>query len=167
MTLLLLFLILFVPPPTLTPAQAFRDTPSAPRSKKVRIDRKLEREIRAAEDRLRRAIEKRDAASLDLLLADYYADGYEGSERAIGKKVTLAQCKSGTLHFYEIEKGWKLTVRGDLLQVEGVAQEEAKPQVDNEFAADVHITRLWTRKNGSWQLIAQTLGAPEDELKKK
>src|SRR6266851_8004577 len=167
MTLLVLFLILFFPPTTLTRAHAFRDIPPTPRSKKVRIDKKLEREIRAAEDRLRRAIEKKDAASLDLLLADYYADGYEGSERAVGKKATLAKCKSGALHFYEIEKAGKLTVRGDLIQVEGVAQEEANTRVDNEFAADVHVTRLWTRKNGGWKLIAQTLGAAEDELKKK
>jgi hypothetical protein len=166
MTLLVLFLILFFPPTTLTRAQAFRDIPPTPRSKKVRIDRKLEREIHAAEDRLRRAIQKRDVAALDLLLADYYADTYEGRVRAIGKRATLAKCKSGTLHSYEIEKGWKLTLSADLVQVEGVAKEEAKAQVDNEFAADVHVTRLWTRKNGGWQLIAQTLGASEDELKK-
>ncbi len=165
MNLLVMFLILFFPPAISTRAQAFRDLPSTPRSKKIHVDRKLEREIRAAEGRLRRAIEKRDVAALDLLLADYYADAYEGRERAIGKRATLAKCKSGTLHSYEIEKGWKLTIRADLVQVEGVAKEAAKLATDREFATDVHVTRLWTRKNGGWQLISQTVEPPEAEAK--
>ena len=165
MNLLVVFLILFFPLAISTRAQAFGDTPPTPRSKKIHIDRKLEREIHAAEDRLRRAIEKRDVAALDLLLADYYADAYEGRERAIGKRATLAKCKSGTLHSYEIEKGWKLTLRADLVQVEGVAKEAAKLATDRESATDVHVTRLWTRKNGGWQLVAQTVEPREDEAK--
>ena len=165
---LLLFLILFFFPPTIPiRAQALRATPSAPRSQKIRADRKLEREIRAAEHRLLKAIQKRDSASLDLLLADYYSDAYEGREQAIGKRATLAKCKRGTLHYYEIERGWKLTVRVDLVQVEGMANEEVKPGTDSELASDVHVMRLWTRQNGGWQLIGQTLGPPEDESKEK
>jgi hypothetical protein len=147
-----------------TPAQTHKDELPSPPAKTVRVDKKLEREIRAAEDQLRLAIQKRDAASLNLVLADYYADSREGSDRAIGKETTLAKCKNGTLHFYQIKKDRKLTVRAELVQVAGVARaEEGKLQSDTDFAADVYVTRLWTKKDGRWQLIAQTLRPLEEE----
>ena len=65
--------------------------PSAVSTSKARIDKRLEREVNKAENQLEQAIRKRDVASLDLLLADYYADAYEGSERALGKRAALRQ----------------------------------------------------------------------------
>ncbi len=56
--------------------------PSAPFTSKTCIEERVEREVNKAEDQLEQVIRKRDVASLDLLLADYYADAYEGSERA-------------------------------------------------------------------------------------
>ena len=164
MNLATVLLLLFFSSAISTRTQTRRDELPLSPPKTVRVDKKLEREIRAAEDRLRLAIEKRDPDSLNLVLADYYADSHEGSDRAIGKETTLAKCKSGRLHFYQIEKDRKLTVRAELVQVTGVArEEEGKLQSDNDFAADVYVTRLWTKKDGRWQLIAQTLRPLEKE----
>src|SRR5712691_5538708 len=96
-------------------AQAGASSSAVPTSKSS-IDKRVAREANKAEDQLERAIRKRDVASLDLLLADYYADAYEGSERALGKKGVLAKCRAGTLDYYKIEDEKKLTARGDIIQ---------------------------------------------------
>jgi hypothetical protein len=166
MNLLTVLLLLFFGFGIATRTQTQGDElPSRP-PQTIRVDKKLEREIRAAEDRLRLAIQKSDPALLDLVLADYYADSSEGSDRAIGKETTLAKCKSGTLHFYQIKKDRKLTTRAELVQVAGAAsEEEGKPQSDKDTAANVYVTRLWTKKDGRWQLISQTLRPLEKEAK--
>jgi hypothetical protein len=140
--------------------------PSAVSTSKSRIDKRLEREINKAEDQLEQAIRKRDVTSLDLLLADYYADAYEGSERALGKRTTLAKCRTGTLDYYKIEDQKKLTVRGDIIQVEGVARREEKSGTDTEIETDTRLKRLWTKKGGRWLLIAQILQPINPESKK-
>jgi hypothetical protein len=119
---------------------------------KTSNDKKLEREIRTAEARLGNAIRKRDTAALEKLLADYYADSREGSERAIGKQRTIANLKSGLLRYYQIEEDQKFTVRVDIMQIEGVSKSKEAHQ-----ESEVYVTRLWTKKDGRWQLIAQTL----------
>ena len=121
------------------------------------IDKRVEREVNKAEDQLERAIRKRDVASLDLLLADYYADAYEGSERAVNKRGTLTKCKAGTLSYYKIEAEKQLSVRGDLIQVAGLARIEEKSGTDTVMESDIRLKRLWTKKGGRWLLIAQTL----------
>ena len=131
--------------------------PSAVSTSKSRIDKRLNREINKAEDQFEQAIHRRDVTSLDQLLADYYADTYEGSERALSKRAALARCGAGTLDYYKIEAGKKLTVRGDIIQVEGIARTEQKMETDMKTERDVHLKRLWTKKNGRWLLIAQIL----------
>src|SRR6266550_1705903 len=90
-------------------------SPSAVSPSKSHVDKSVEREVKKAEDQLEQAIRKRDVASLDLLLADYYADAYEGSEHASSKEATLAKCRTGTLDYYKIKAEKKLSVRGDII----------------------------------------------------
>lgn len=141
--------------------------PSAVSTSKSRIDKRLEREINKAEGQLEQAIRKRDVTSLDLLLADYYADAYEGSERALSKSGALAKCKAGTLVYYKIEDQKQLTVRVDIIQVEGVARTEEKLGTDSEIEREIRLKRLWTKKGGRWLLIAQTLQPIIDRESKK
>jgi ketosteroid isomerase-like protein len=139
--------------------QAMAQTSARPPviSTSTHMDKRVEREINKAEDQLERAIRKRDVASLDLLLADYYADAYEGSERAVSKRGTLAKCKAGTLSYYRIEAEKRLSVRGDLIQVEGLVRMEEKLGTDTVMESDIRLKRLWTKKGGRWLLISQTL----------
>jgi uncharacterized protein with gpF-like domain len=131
-----------------------------------RIDKRVEREINKAEDQLDQAIRKRDVAALDLLLADYYADAYEGSEHASGKRATLDKCRTGALDYYKIKKEKKLSVRGEIIQVEGLGKQEEKPGTDREMETDIRLKRLWTKTGGRWLLIAQTLEPTNSESKK-
>jgi uncharacterized protein DUF4440 len=125
---------------------------------KTSNDKKLEHEIKTAEARLGKAIRKRDTVALEKLLADYYADSHEGSERAIGKQRTIANLKSGLLRYYQIHEGQKFSVSAEIMQIEGVSKfQEANRQ------SEVYVTRLWTRKDGRWQLIAQTLRPLNEE----
>ena len=125
---------------------------------KTSNDKKLEREIKTAEARLGKAIRKRDTVALEKLLADYYADSHEGSERAIGKQRTIANLKSGLLRYYQIEEDQKFTVNAEIMQIEGVSKfKEANQE------SEVYVTRLWTKKDGRWQLIAQTLRPAHEE----
>lgn len=133
---------------------------------KSQIDKKVEREITKAEGRLGQAIRKRDVAALDLLLADYYADAYEGRERAVDKGATLAKCRAGMLDYYKIQAGKKLTARGDIMQIEGIGRREEKLATDTQVEKQIRLTRLWTRENGRWVLIAQNLQPVNSELKK-
>jgi ketosteroid isomerase-like protein len=141
-------------------------SPAAVSTSKSHIDKRVEREVNKAEDQLEEAIRKRDVASLDLLLADYYADAYEGSERAVSKRGTLARCKAGTLSYYKIEAEKKLSVRGDLIQAEGRARIEEESGTDTERETDIRLKRLWTKKGGRWLLIAQILQPINPESKK-
>ncbi len=121
-------------------------------------DKKLEREIKTAEARLGKAIRKRDTVALEKLLADYYADSQEASERAVGKQRTVANLKSGLLRYYQIQEDQKFTVRVDIMQIEGVSKfKEANRE------AEMYVTRLWTKKDGRWQLVAQTRRPREEE----
>ncbi|HCX31550.1 MAG TPA: hypothetical protein DHU55_17535 [Blastocatellia bacterium] len=141
-------------------------SPPAVSTSRSRIDKRVEREVNKAEDQLEQAIRKRDVASLDLLLADYYADAYEGSERGFGKRATLARCKTGTLDYYKIADEKKLSVRGDIIQVEGRARVKEKSGTDTEMETDIRLKRLWTKKGGRWLLIAQILQPINPESKK-
>jgi hypothetical protein len=121
-------------------------------------DKKLEREFKTAEARLGKAIRKRDTVALEKLPADYYADSHEGSERAIGKQRTIANLKSGLLRYYQIAEDQKFTVSVDIMQIEGVSKfKEANQE------SELYVTRLWTKKDGRWQLIAQTLRPANEE----
>ena len=141
-------------------------SPSAVSRSKSRIDKRVESEVNKAEDQLEQAIRKRDVAALDLLLADYFADAYEGSEHAFGKRAMLAKCRTGTLDYYKIKTEKKLSVRGDIIQVEGLTRIEEKSKTDRETETDIRLKRLWTKTGGRWLLIAQTLEPINRESKK-
>ena len=89
----------------------------------------------------------------------------EVSERLV-REPPSAKCKTGTLDYYKIEDEKKLTVRGDIIQVEGVARTEEKSGTDTEIETDIHLKRLWTKKGGRWLLIAQILQPINPESKK-
>jgi hypothetical protein len=131
---------------------------SATSPPKTSNDKRLEREIKTAEARLGKAIRKKDIVALEKLLADYYADSYEGSERAVGKRRTIENCISGLLRYYQIEEDQKFTVRVEIMQIEGTSKfKEANRE------SEIYVTRLWTKKDGRWQLIAQTLRPLEED----
>jgi hypothetical protein len=125
--------------------------------------KKLEREILKAENRLGKAIASCDATALNKLLTDYYADAFEGSERAFNKKATITRCKNGTLHFYRVNEKRTVSVNADIVTVEGNAAAPTQKETQDKKETDVHIKRLWTKKDGRWQLVGQTVGPAEDE----
>jgi len=145
------------------PAQA-QSTVSQGASPKAKAasQKKLEREILKAENLLGKAIARCDAAALNKLLTDYYADAFEGSERASTKKATIARCKNGTLHFYRVNEKRTISVSADIVTVEGNAAAPPQKETQAHKETDVHVTRLWTKKDGRWQLVGQTVG-PADE----
>ncbi|HEV2828259.1 MAG TPA: nuclear transport factor 2 family protein [Pyrinomonadaceae bacterium] len=147
------------------PAQA-QSTVSKGASAKARAasQKKLEREILKAENLLGKAIARCDAAALNKLLTDYYADAFEGSERATTKKATIARCKNGTLHFYNVNENRTISISVDIVTVEGNA--DAAPtqkETQEKKETDVHVKRLWTKKDGRWQLVGQTIGPADEE----
>ena len=125
--------------------------------------KKLEREILKAENLLGKAFARCDAAALNKLLTDYYADAFEGGERAVTKKATIARCKNGTLHFYRVNEKRSISVSADIVTVQGNAAAPTQKETQDKKETDVHIKRLWTKKDGRWQLVGQTVGPAEDE----
>lgn len=130
---------------------------------KTSAQKKLERDVLKAEASLGNAISRRDAVSLARLLTDYYADALEGSERATTKKTTLARCKNGDLYFYKIKERLTISASVDIVTVEGVAANPARKQGEPHEEEEVHVKRLWTKRDGRWQLVGQTIGPAEEE----
>jgi len=132
-----------------------------PAIQKTSAEKKLEREILKAEASLGKAIAKRDATALAKLLTDYFADAFEGSERAINKKATLVRCRNGELKFYGITEHRTISSSVDIVTIEGIAEnpEHKKGKTEKE----VHVKRLWTKKDGRWQLVGQTVGPADEE----
>jgi hypothetical protein len=139
---------------------------SALQKSKTSSNQKLEREILKAENLLGKAIAKRDARALDKILTDYYADSYEGAERATTKKTALDRCFDGTLEFYRINSERTITRSADIVTVEGVGRSERQSESKPESESEVRVKRLWTKKNGRWQLVAQSLDLAEEESEK-
>jgi|SRR6185503_17164093 len=133
---------------------------------KTSINKKLEREILKAEKLLGKAIAKRDVAALNRLLTDYYADSYEGSERATTKQTALDRCHNGTLDFYRINAQRTISVNADIVTVEGVARSERQSEHEAEAETEIRVKRLWTRKDGRWQLVAQTVDSAGEETER-
>jgi hypothetical protein len=131
--------------------------PVSSQETKTSSNKKLEREILKAENLLGKAIVTRDVAALDRLLTDYYADSYEDSERATTKKTALEFCRAGTLEFYRINTGRTITRRVDIVTIEGVARSERRSEGKAESESKARVKRLWTKKSGRWQLLAQSL----------
>jgi hypothetical protein len=140
-----------------------------PPKSESRPSKKIAREILKMESQLKEALAKCNTVLLDRLLADYYADSYEGSERAVGKKGTIQRCKDDLVVYYSIDGDLKLTVRADIVFVEGISK--ARPNSgtqtdvgletdagrDNRERQEVRVKRLWTKKDGRWLLIAQSI----------
>ena len=162
MRLLNLALILFCV--TSLPAATY--SRACPPIQKTGAERKLEREIVKAEAFLGNAIARRDTTALGKLLTDYYADAFEGSERAINKKATLTRCKNGELRFYRIKEHRTISSSVDIVTVEGIAENPEHEKSKTEKEEEVHVKRLWTKKDGRWQLVGQTVGPAEEESEK-
>ncbi len=142
--------------------QRAKAKPAATASSETSADRKTEREILRMESQLREAIARRNVALLDRLLADYYADSFEGTNHAVGKKGTLARCKGGDLRYYSIDEERRISVRADIVTVEGITRSGHRTE-GRESDREVSVRRLWTKKDGRWQLVAQTIGSNEEE----
>ena len=131
--------------------------------------KKMERELLKAESQLKEALEKCDTKRLNLLLADYYADSYEGGERATGKRWTIDHCRDGVVPYYSIDEDRELSVRVDIVFIEGISKvrHDAEADRDNkQREKEVRVKRLWTKKRGRWLLIAQTLEPLDEETEK-
>src|SRR5260370_10226468 len=133
------------------------------RTTRTRVDKRLAREILKMEDQLRQASLKCDAASLDRLLADYFDSAYEGSEKGTSKRATLALCRAGTLSYYEIEDEKAINVRSEIVVIEGNSKAPQRSGTDNKEESEIHVKRLWTKKDSRWLLVAQTLQPLEKE----
>jgi hypothetical protein len=162
MKLLVLTILLSVAVSSTAVAQKAKRQPVTAASQ-PHLNRQLEREILGVESQLGEAIKKRDARLLDRLLTDYFTNSLEGTDRGIGKKVTIAGFQNGELPYYPIDEGRKLSLRiADLVVIEGISNTRAG---EKHRAAErqVHVTRFWTKRDGRWQLISQSIGPPDKE----
>jgi hypothetical protein len=165
MKLLILALALLI---ATSPLAGGQKKPLPPKSESP-PGKKVAREILKMESQLKQALAKCDTSLLDRLLADYYADSYEGSDRAVGKKGTIQRCKADSVPYYSIDEDLKLTVRADIVFVEGISKvrpnsgthTDVGPETDagrdNREREEVRVKRLWTKKDGRWLLIAQSI----------
>ncbi len=134
------------------------------------VDAQTRKELQSQEERLRVAIEKRDAAALSEILADYYADSRGDEEKAVTKPGIIARAKAGTLSFYRIEKEARFTAAGsDFYDVQGEAKSPPETISDQPIKERwVRVRRVWAKKDGHWFLIMQNIReAEEDERDSK
>lgn len=144
-----------------------------PPTSEAQVSKKTEREILKVENQLKQALAKCNTASLERLLADYYADSYEGSEKAVGKKWTIEHCRDGAVPYYSIDEDRELSVRVDIVFIEGVSKVRPAPGLgekadseDKEGEKETRVKRLWTKKGGRWLLVAQMLEPVDEESEK-
>jgi hypothetical protein len=124
------------------------------------------KEVAEMEKQLALAMEKRNTAFLERVLAETYFDVYEGDKHAMSKSGTIARCKAGLLNFLVIEKQQQMSPDRDLVAVEGLSK--ARPtRVDDTTPEEqwVHVRRLWTKKDGKWLLTSQILRLEGDDGK--
>jgi hypothetical protein len=160
MRLLVLSILLTIAVSSTALAQKSKSQPIA---SEPHVNRNLEREILGVENQLRAAIKKRDPKLLDRLLTDYFTNSLEGTDRGIGKKVTITSFQNGELPYYSIDEDRKLSVRiADLVVIEGISKTVAGERNRGE-KRQVHVTRFWTKRDGRWQLISQSIGPPDKE----
>jgi hypothetical protein len=127
----------------------------SPTPSKKEFDRKA-REVTEMDAQLARAIEEKDTAFLEKVLVETYFDVYEGDKRAASKLITIARCKAGRLRNLTIQKEREIKPDNDLIAVEGFAK--SRPAKVDDSTPDeqwVHVRRLWTKKDGNWQLTCQ------------
>jgi hypothetical protein len=141
-----------------SPVQAAADKPGE-------IDPKTLKELKAAEQRFGEAIEKRDAAALSEMLADYYADSIGDEDRAVPKRGVIARAKGGTLVFYRVERDARFTMSATTYySVEGEAKSFDRLVTDQPAKFKwVRVRRMWIKKDGHWLLILQNIRDVEEE----
>ena len=128
------------------------------------VDPEMRRELELAEERFGQAIEKRDAAALTDMLADYFSAAVGDEEKAAGKARVIAQVKAGTLVFYRIERDVRLRVSAGHYDLEGAAKSPPREISDKPVETEwVKVRRVWINKEGRWLLILQHVTEPETE----
>jgi hypothetical protein len=128
------------------------------------VDPKTTKEVLEMEARFALAVEKHDGDALDKILADDYTDGYAGGERAISKRGAISIAKGEGLTLYRIEKERRLSRSGANILVEGLAKNNRAMVTDLE--TETHwgrVQRVWTHKEGRWQLLGQVRPRPEEQ----
>ena len=155
-------------PPEKTPTATQKPTasPKPAPTPDTKIDAKTEAELLQAEDRFVIAIQNRDAKALDELLHPYYADSFEGGERAVTKHGVITRASAGRLSAYRVEKERKLIRSGDSFTVEGLGKDAAREESDDRPNEWVHVRRLWMRQGDRWFATAQIITLGENESKK-
>jgi hypothetical protein len=114
------------------------------------------KEIAEMEKQLARAIQEKDTAFLEKVLAEHYYDVYEGDKRALSKSDTIARCKAGLLKYLNLEKEQRTRPDEGSIAVEGVAKLIPNRQDDTIPPEQwLHVRRLWTKKDGNWVLKCQ------------
>ena len=132
------------------------------------VDPKIAKEVLAMEEKFIHALEKRDAEALEKILADDFVDGYEGSDRALSKRGAISITKGEGLSIYRIEKDQHLSRSGTNILVEGLVKDNRSMVTD--LPTEVHwgrVQRVWTQKEGRWQLLGQVRPAREEQESKK
>lgn len=157
-TIIGLSLLLVVFASTTRGAEAEDKTPN------TEFDPKSKAELLQMEERFGAAVEKRDTAALNEILADYFAGSYLGAKRAFNKRGAIAKANEGLLTFFRIEKEQKTNHSVDIFTVEGLAKEkQAEDSGKEQEEKWVHVRRLWTKKDDRWMLVAQILGPREKQ----
>jgi hypothetical protein len=128
-----------------------------PRGTHERVSRRTAHEVSKSERKLGVAIRSKDVVSLERLLADYFAASYEGSEKATGKVAVVELCRAGMLPYYQILAEPKLEARAELVEVAGLARSSLRAGTDREDKRVFRVKRLWTKQDGRWLLVSQTL----------
>ena len=155
-------------PPEKTPTANQKPTasPKPSPTPETKIDAKTEAELLQAEDRFVIAIQNRDAKALEEILHAYYADSFEGGERAVTKHGAITRASAGRLPAYRVEKERKLIRSGDSFTVEGMAKDAARKVSDERPNEWVHVRRLWERQGDRWIATAQII-TPEEEFEQE
>jgi hypothetical protein len=127
----------------------------SPTPSKKEFERKA-KEVTEMESQLAVAIEKKDTAFLEKVLAESYYDVYEGDKRAASKLITIARSKAGILRNLAIQKERQIKPDKDFIAVEGEAKSRPA-KVDDTTPEEewVHVRRLWIKKDGNWLLTCQ------------
>jgi hypothetical protein len=137
----------------LLPGAAKAEPKSAP--SKLKFKKEAE-EVAHMEKQLALAIDKKDTAVLEKVLAPEYFDVYEGDKRALSKLQSIARCKAGLLRYLAIEKDPDVRPQDDLIAVEGMAK-LVPNRPDDSLPKEqwVHVRRLWKKTDGQWLLRSQ------------
>jgi hypothetical protein len=163
MKFMVLFIALFLISITCVQAQDRRDEEP---TNGTAVDKKTEREVLAMENQLKQGITKPDGALLKRILAEYYADSFEGSERAAGKRWAISHAGDPAVPYFSIDEDRRIFRRADIVFIEGFSEVRARAGNDVDEGKKPHkmrIKRMWTKKGNKWFLVAQTKKPMEED----